>query len=212
MTATATLSASEEGLPTFLNSGRSAGCFGPVLLHQAWGSGAGISPAATGADNVIGAYSLPANTLNYAPNGNSSSSTSATPATISTGGLYIRAVGHFGANANNKTVKIIFNPATAVIGSTVGSGGTTLVTSGVVAINGLGFVAEAFVTKIGAENSNTQVAGQILAQFGATFISPPVTQYPAAIENAAILIAVTGNAASTATDIVLDLLQVFGTN
>jgi hypothetical protein len=200
MTATAVLSVTEEALPSFSNPGRSAGMVGPIIYREAYLSGAGISPAATAADNVIGSYSLPANFFNYAPNKADGC------------GLYIRAIGHFAANGNNKTVKIIFNPATAVVGSTVGSGGTTLVTSGVVAINALGFVAEAFVTKIGEPNSNTQLGGQILGQFGATFISPPVTQYPAAIENAAILIAVTGNAATTATDIVLDLFEVYGSN
>ncbi len=197
MTATATLSSSGEARPSYLNPGRSAGMFGPVLYREVYGTGAGISPAATGADNVMAAYSLPANALNDAPG---------------QAGLFIRAAGHFAANANNKTVKLIWNPATAAVGSTVGSGGTTIVTSGVVAINGLGFVIEAFVHKTGVENSNTQTVGQLFGQFGATFISPPIPQYATATENAAILLAVTGNAATTATDIVLDLFEVYGTN
>jgi len=203
MVATATLSSAEELNPTYLNGGRSAGCIGPVLATHSWLAATAPSPGATGADNVIDAITLPANLFNYAPDGNTNDG-------LSSCGLYIRAIGHFAANGNNKTVKIIFNPATAVVGSTVGTGGTTLVTSGVVAINGLGFVAEAWVRKIGANNTNTQVGGQLFAQFGATDISPPVTQYPLAIENAAILIALTGNAATTATDIVLDLFEVYG--
>ena len=208
MVATATLSTNSETRPTFSNEGRAAGGFNGVLARQALASGAGVSPAATGADNVIAAYTLPANTLNYAPNGNS---VTGIPL-VQTAGLKIRVWGHFAANANNKTVKIIWNPATASVGSTVGTGGTTLVTSGVVAINGLGFYAEAFVMATGVDGSNTQVCGQTLAQFGATFISPPVTQYAAAVQSAAILIAVTGNAATTATDIVLDCFEVEGSN
>ena len=207
MTATFTMSAAEETIPSFPAPGtRGAGGVGPILYSETYASASAVSPAATGADNVMAVYSLPANTLNYAPVG----STITTGAVLSTAGLRIRAVGHYAANGNNKTVKLIFNATTAVVGSTV-TGGTTVVTSGVVAINGLGWVIEAFVRKVGAPNSNTQVAGQILGQFGATFISPPVTQYPVAIENAAILIAVTGNAATTTTDIVLDHFEILAT-
>ena len=208
MVATATLSTNSENLPTFIFEGRAAGAFNGILARQSLASGAGISPAATGADNVIAAYTLPANTLNYSPNGNSITGIPLTQ----TAGLKIRVWGHFAANANNKTVKIIWNPATAVVGSTVGTGGTTLVTSGVVAINGLGFYAEAFVMATGIDGANTQVCGQTVGQFGATFISPPVTQYTTAVQSTAILIAVTGNAATTATDIVLDCFEVGGSN
>ena len=144
---------------------------------------------------------MPANTLNVAGVGG-------------TGGaaLRIRAFGRFGATANNKTVKIIFNPATAVLGATVGSGGTTLLSSGVVAINALGFVLEAWVAKVGLPNANTQVGGQVLNIVGATIVSPPIPVYPTAVENADILIAVTGNAATATTDIVLDFMSVEALN
>jgi hypothetical protein len=195
--ATANLTASEELFPTFLSAGRAAGAANGLLYKAAYASGSGISPGATAADNVIGTYSLPANVLNVPGVGGADGPM-----------LRIRALGHFAANANNKTVKIIFNPATAVLGSTVGSGGTTLASSGVVAINGLGFVMEAWVMKVGLRDANTQVGGQITNIVGATIVSPPVPVYPAAVENAAILIAVTGNAATTATDIVLDAFTV----
>ncbi len=193
MTATATLSVSEEIRPTFLTAGRSAGAVNGVLYKAAYASGSGISPGATGGDNVIGTYALPANTLNVAGVGGSDGPM-----------LRIRAFGTFAANGNNKTVKIIFNPATATLGSTVGTGGTTLLSSGVVAINALGFVLEAWLMKVGLPNANTQVGGQVTNIVGATIVSPPVSVYPAAVENADIFIAVTGNAATTATDIVLD--------
>ena len=195
--ATANLTASEELFPTFLTAGRAAGAVNGLLYKAAYASGSGVSPAATAADNVIGTYTLPANTLNVPGVGGSDGPM-----------LRIRALGHFAANANNKTVKIIFNPATAALGATVGSGGTTLVSSGVVAINALGFVLEAWVMKIGLPNANTQIGGQVLNIVGATIVSPPVPVYPAAVENADILIAITGNAATTATDIVLDALTI----
>lgn len=190
--ATANLTASEELYPTFLTAGRSAGAVNGVLYKAAYASGSGISPGATAADNVIGTYTLPANTLNVPGTGGNDGPM-----------LRIRAFGHFAANGNNKTVKIIFNATTATLGSTV-TGGTTLVSSGVVAINALGFVLEAWVMKVGVPNANTQVGGQVLNIVGATIVSPPVPVYPAAVENADILIAITGNAATTATDIVLD--------
>jgi hypothetical protein len=205
---TANLTATEEPLPHFYTQGsRSAGGVGPVLYDEAYALASAVSPAATGADNVIGSYSLPAGFFDAAP----LSSTIATGTVVNTAGIFIRVVGRFAATANNKTVKIIFNPTTAVVGSTVGSGGTTLVSSGVVAINNLGFVLEAWVRKVGANDSNSQVGGQLFAQVGATFVSPPITQAIAAVENAAILIAVTGNAATATSDILLDHFYITAT-
>ena len=206
MTATATLSVTEESLPTFLNSGRSAGCFNGVLTRQTGTTSAGLSPGATGADNVIAAYSLPANTFNYAPNGNANPIPG-----VSTGALRIRVIGHFAANGNTKTVKLIYNATTATVGSTV-TGGTTLITTSTLTTSGGGFILEGWVTKYGLENSNTQIAGQFVAYNGTTLITLPAPSYVTATENAAILIAVTGNAATTATDIVVDLFEIFGSN
>jgi hypothetical protein len=190
--ATANLTASEETLPTFLSAGRASGSVNGLLYKAAYASGSGVSPGATGADNVIGVYTLPAGTLNVPGVGGSNGPL-----------LRVSAFGHFAANGNNKTVKVIFNATTATLGSTV-TGGTTLASTGVVAINGLGFVITAWVMKVGVPNANTQVGGQTGNIAGATAVSPPVPVYPAAVENADILIAITGNAATTATDIVLD--------
>ena len=77
-------------------------------------SGAGLSPGATGADNVIAVYSLPANSLDG----------------IGNRVLTLQAIGSFANNTHTKQVKIIFNPSTAVVGSAVGTGGTTLVDTG----------------------------------------------------------------------------------
>jgi hypothetical protein len=207
MTATATLSVSEEGLPNFDGLGRSAGAFGTILTRQTGTSSAGLSPGATGADNVIASYALPANTFNYAPQGN------ALPlVNVATAGLRVRIIGHFAANGNTKTVKLIYNPATATVGSTVGTGGTTLITTSTLTTSGGGFILEGWIAKYGAPNSNTQVAGQYIAYNGTTLITLPAPSYVAAVENAAINIAVTGNAATTATDIVVDLFEIWGYN
>ena len=202
MTATATLSVTEESNPTFLNSGRSAGCFNGILTSQTGTTSAGLSPGATGADNVIAAYSLPANAFNFAPNGNANPLVN-----VATAGLRIRVIGHFAANGNTKTVKLIYNATTATVGSTV-TGGTTLITTSTLTTSGGGFNFEGWVRKYGAENSNTQVGGQWVAYNGTTLITLPAPSYMTATENAAILIAVTGNAATTATDIVVDLFEI----
>src|ERR1700732_4483150 len=76
---------------------------GPRILlnKQNFAQAAPVNPGATGADNVLAVYSLPANTFDIA--GRS---------------ISIRAMGSIATGTNNKTVKIIFNPATAVVGST----------------------------------------------------------------------------------------------
>jgi hypothetical protein len=200
MTATATLTVSEEQLPTFLPAGRAAGVVGGVLASVGYASGSGLSPGATGADNVVFAYTLPANTLNYVSNACAAGGPS----------LRIRVRGHTAANGNNKTVKVIFNPATATVGSTVGSGGTTLASTGVVTINAKGFVIDAWVKKVGLPNANTQVGGADAIMTDATAIAVGVPGYPAAVENADILIAVTANCATAVTDVVVDSVEIIG--
>jgi hypothetical protein len=158
-----------------------------------------ISPGATGADNVLAVYSLPANSFDGAP-GNARM-------------LQIQASGSFANNTNAKTTKIIFNPSTAVVGSTVGTGGTTIATSGVYSTTGAcGWMLQAQVAKVGAANSNTQVAQETATIVAATHGGIGLPVYPVATENAPILIAITGNAATTATDILLNFFEVSAAN
>jgi len=84
----------------------------------------GVSPGATAADNVLAVYSIPASSFDVAGRG-----------------INILAMGAFAATGNNKTVKIIFNATTAVVGSTV-TGGTTIATTGVSAGNNVAFRLE----------------------------------------------------------------------
>jgi hypothetical protein len=161
-------------------------------------SSAGVQPGATGADNVLAFFSLPANSFDGVANTNR--------------GLCISAQGSFGATGNNKRVKIIFNPATAVVGSTVGAGGTTIADTGTVATNGGGWSLAANVFKYGAANSNTQIGLHQQAQVGAAVAALLAPSLITAVENAAILIAVTGNATTAASDIVFSFLEVNAMN
>jgi hypothetical protein len=154
-------------------------------------SAAGIAPGATAADNVLAVFSIPAGAFSAAGK----------MATIT-------AVGVFGGTANNKRVKIIFNPATAVVGSTVGSGGTTVADTGTVATNGLGWTLSAQVTKYGAPGSNTQLGVDTLNQAGAVIVTNIAPAAITAVESGAILVAVTGNATTVVGDILLNSLQV----
>ena len=166
---------------------------GPRLLlnKQFFPQAAPQNPGATAADNVLAVYSLPASTFDIA--GRS---------------IRIRAVGSIANNTNNKTVKLIFNATTAVVGSTV-TGGSTVASTGVFATGvATGFDIEAEVFKTGSAYSNTQTGINTSNQIGVT---ASVLLAPVAItakENAGILIAVTGNAGTTATDIGLLLFEV----
>jgi hypothetical protein len=158
-------------------------------------SSAGISPGATGADNVLAVFSIPANSFD-----------------ISGRGIGITAQGKFGATANNKQIKLIFNPATAVVGSTVGAGGTTVADTGAVATNGGGWSVQANVFKYGAAASNTQIGLHQQAQIGAATAALLAPSLITATESGPILVAVTGNATTAASDIVFNFLEVNAMN
>lgn len=158
-------------------------------------SATGVQPGGTAADNVLAVYSLPANSFDVAGRA-----------------FEITACGTYGATANSKTVKLILNPSTAVVGSTVGSGGTTICSTGTVTTNGGGWSLRATFTKYGVAGSNTQLGLNLSNQQGST---TPVIIAPAAItavESGAILIAVTGNAATAASDILFNYLEIYGKN
>lgn len=176
----------------------------PSTVTTFWGGGTGtffeegpfyrevdaalpINPTSTGADIVLSSFSIPASSFNALAKG-----------------LHVTAKGNFGANTNNKTVKIIVNPATATVGSTVGASGITAATTGVVATSAGGWQVEAEIFKYGALASNTQLVtgGGIMvgSVHGGTGGIP---QLSTATESGAILVAITGNAATSASDISL---------
>ncbi len=154
-------------------------------------SAAGVSPTSTGVDYVLAAFSLPANSFDVAGRG-----------------ISITAQGSFGINTNNKTVKIYFNPSVATVGGSIGSGGITVATTGVVATNGSGWSIQANVFKYGAAGSNTQITLHQQSQVAATVTALTAPQLATATESGAILIAVTGNCATTATDIVFSFMEI----
>lgn len=160
-----------------------------TLSAQVFGQTAN-EPSATGGDYVLAVYSLPASTL--ASSGQ---------------GLTIRAEGNYAATANAKTNKLIWNPSAAVVGSTV-TGGTTVATTGALTQSGTGWYLESTVFKLG---SNTQVSQQTPSSFvGTVALGAGVPAYPTATDSGAILVAVTGNAATATSDINLNLFTVSG--
>jgi hypothetical protein len=155
----------------------------------------GQEPGATAADNVLAVFSLPANSFDQAGRA-----------------IQITAAGSFGATGNNKRVKIIFNPATAVVGSTVGTGGSTIADTGTVASNALAWQLQATVAKYGANGSNTQLGIHNQAQIGNAVEALVTPTAITATENAPILVAVTGNATTAVSDILLNFVEVNATN
>lgn len=158
-------------------------------------SATGVNPGATGADNVLAVYSLPANSFD-----------------VSGRGLYIQAQGSFGATGNNKRIKIIWNPSTAVVGSTVGSGGTLVCDTGTVTTNGGGWQVSGMVFKYGAAGSNTQICMNNGAIAGSSHLGTAAPVTATATESGAILIAITGNATTAASDIVFNWLEINAMN
>ena len=155
---------------------------------------AGLSPGATGADKILALATIPANGFD-----------------IANRGIAILAAGN-APNNNAKTVKVILNPTAPVLGATV-SGGTTianLTATGAGSTGGWQLQANLF--KYGLTGSNTQIALHETGQAGSilgTLSSPSLATLA---ENAAIVVAVTGNATTTATDIVFNFLQIFAMN
>lgn len=157
-------------------------------------SSAGVQPGATAADNVLAVMTIPASAFDVAGRG-----------------ITITAAGSFGATGNNKRVKLIFNPSAAVVGSTV-TGGTTVADTGTVATNGGGWCLCASVFKYGAAGSNTQIAVHQQAQVGAAVAALAAPSLVTATESGSVLVAVTGNASTAASDIIFNLLEANWTN
>ena len=156
---------------------------------------AGRNPAGTAGDYVVSTFTLSANSFDIAGRG-----------------LNMVAEGAVANNANSKRVKIYFGCTTATIGSVV-TGGTVIADSGAyTTAAAVGYALEANVFKTGANGSNTQLAlhygAQIGAQVGALLVPIPLTL----AENAQMLICVTANAATTATDITQNFFEINAMN
>lgn len=155
-----------------------------------------VNPGGTAGDYVLSAFTIPAGSFDQAFRG-----------------LHVTAKGSFGATGNNKRIKIIANPATAVVGSVVGAGGTTVCDTGTVTTNGGGWQIEGEIYKYGAAGSNTQLCTAHGAVAGGTHLgSGGAPTLMAATESGAILVAITGNAATLASDIALSQVMIDAKN
>ena len=153
------------------------------------------NPASTAADVVLAVYALPASSFDVAGRA-----------------LNIFAQGDVANNTNSKRVKLYYGCTTAVVGSAV-TGGTVIADTGAYTTTGAaGFIVEANVVKTGATGSNTQRGLHASAQVGAVVGSLLPSTALTAPENATILIAVTGNAATATTDITLQFFEVNAMN
>ena len=153
------------------------------------------NPGGTAADYVIGVYSLPANSFD-----------------ISGRGVNICSSGSVANNTNSKRIKLYYGCTTAVLGSAV-TGGTVIADTGAYTTTGAaGWAIEANVFKYGAAASNTQIALHVSAQIGAVVGSLVVPTAATSTESGTILIAVTGNAATAATDIIYNWFEINAMN
>jgi hypothetical protein len=166
------------------------------INRQCPGVAGGVAPGATGADNVVAVFSIPANSFDAALRM-----------------LTMQAWVQFAANGNTKRAKLWFNPSTAVIGSTIGASGTLMADTGAVTQNGGTALLSGSVIKRGAANSNTQTVlpeGVSLSGSHAGLSTPAADT--TAVENAAILVALTINNTTATTDALGIALQVNGMN
>ena len=177
-----------SGTGTFLEEGN--------VSRAAYLAAGVISPSATNADYVLAVYSLPANSFDGTGNR----------------GLSIQTLGSFAATNNSKRVKVIVGAATAVVGSTIGSNGFTIADTGATTASGVGWELTTNYFKVGAANSNTQYAQMTGVVIGSTHGGVGTPMYPTATENAAILVAVTGNAVTATTDITLNFVEINAMN
>jgi hypothetical protein len=174
--------------------GNGNGPFGPSGNLGVQISSAGIQPGATGADNVLAAFTLPAYSFDNFGRG-----------------IQITAAGSFGATGNNKTIKLFAGATTATVGSTI-SGGTAVASTGTVTTNGGGWQIQASIYKYSAGGANTQLGihqPSITGAAASTLLAPSLLTMT---ESGALIFAVTGNAATAATDILLNFFEIYGTN
>ena len=153
------------------------------------------NPGGTAGNYVLGVFAIPAYSFD-----------------ISGRGLNILAQGSVANNTNVKTINLYVGATTAVVGSLI-TGGTLIASTGAYSTTGAsGWSIEANVFKYGASGSNTQLALHMSAQVGSvvgTLSTPTALTLP---ENGIILVAVTGNAATTATDIIYNFFEINAMN
>lgn len=157
----------------------------------------GVSPSSTGIDCVLAVYTLPAGTFDQANRL-----------------VEILAQGSFPVNSDNLDIQIVFDPSSAVVGSAV-VGGTVIAGQGGITDGAGQWLIEACVVKTGAPGSDTQLSFVsqpifFMGEFSVTGNSFGIAgvQTLTSVESGSILIAITGKAASIATNVVWNFLKV----
>ena len=173
---------------------------GTLLLSGGQGNAsmqanAGTFCSGTGADIVMASFVLPGLTFDQAGRT-----------------IEVKAFGSTLANGNTKTIKLIFNPSTAVLNGTVGAGGTVIATTGAITTGGSGWFLTGQIIKYGILASNTQVCVSGDAQSAAATLGDVGPQLATAVEANPILVCLTGNAATSLTDITWNVFQVNAMN
>ena len=153
-----------------------------------------ITPGGAGADYVVGAYTMTASSFD-----------------VSGRGLNLEGIGSFAANGNTKRIKLYVGATTATVGSAI-TGGTAIADTGAVATNGGGWTIQATLYKYGAAGSNTQVGLHAPTQVGNAVSTLLAPQLLTLTESAPIIIAITINNTTTATDALLYNFTVNGMN
>ena len=158
---------------------------------------AGVTPAGTGSDYVVGVYSLPPNSFD-----------------VQGRGINILGQGTTGGTGTNtKRAKVIIGATTPTVGQVV-SGGTTIADTGVIntSTGSGGWQLEVNVFKYGAAASNTQKAYHAAGQSGGTVATLVAPTALTLTESGAIPIAVTINNGTTAGDMTFDFLEINAMN
>ena len=164
------------------------------IFRGVYGVAAALTPASLGADVVVAVYSIPAGSFDVAGRG-----------------ITVTAEGTFAANGNNKRQKLWFAPTTAIVGQAI-VGGSLITDGGLVTTNGGGWFLAGNVFKRGLSGSNTQLITSAGAINGAVHagISGPLDA--TAVENAAILVAVTINNTTNLADSGLSFFEINAMN
>lgn len=153
-----------------------------------------VTPGGIGNDYVVATYTVPANAFDGLAGTNR--------------GIMVVANGNYAANANTKRVRLWWNPATAVVGSVIGAGGSLMADTLAQTTNGGSWQVSGNVFKRGSAGSNTQTVTSNGAISGSLHAGMSTTVDATATESGSILIAITINNTTTATDAGLCWMEV----
>jgi hypothetical protein len=150
---------------------------------------AGISPSATGAYKILSAVLVPANSLSSVGRG-----------------FKVTVWGAWANNGNTKQIQVVLGATNTVMpaldGTVTVTGGTVIGDSGAVTTAAGNWILECMLIKTGAPSANTQGSMTTRMQNTATPVALGAWTDQTFVQTNPLLLAVTGNATTTATDIV----------